>query len=335
LDVISIAVIQRCKANYHLKQWDDGAGYKFKDMLLQLGTIGRCLADSHVNGFGKHQCMMDHFADIGASRDEYFMYEKDNEGRHVDACIVGTGPSKHKKADVSTKFTPCLEKSYAPTASASCDNPTIGSVTEEVCEIPLMVWSGSSENNVPVGNVHKLEASGLEADRNALALQYFADAKKDVECALAGLEEYANDNLDVVLFSAEGDSLHQMFDCMVQGPYAKVNLWSPGIANELPVPNWARDTDGEGLSRKLDLPCYGSKLNKDTIPPFTCGGSTRKAIIKYFVRDYINTKDGVDDGGNQVQNLVRAKIIELQNAWSQPVDKFSCQVRAASHLLPV
>jgi hypothetical protein len=107
-------------------------------------------------------------------------------------------------------------------------------------------------------------------------------------CAIDKLNNYVNTELEVVLFSGEGDSLHQLFDCMVQGPYARVDLWSTGSNRELPVPNWARDSDGTGLSRILDLPCMGSKLFRDMKPPFTCGGHTRRAIIKYFVRDHIN-----------------------------------------------
>ena len=38
----------------------------------------------------------------------------------------------------------------------------------------------------------------------------------------------------------------------------------------------------------MDLPCYGDKLRKDYHPPFTCGSDTRRAIIKYFVRDEVN-----------------------------------------------
>lgn len=61
-----------------------------------------------------------------------------------------------------------------------------------------------------------------------------------------------------------------------------------GVAKDLEVPFWARDSTELGADRSMDLPCFGAKLKKDFNPPFTCGSDTRRAIIKYFVRDEIN-----------------------------------------------
>jgi hypothetical protein len=166
------------------------------------------------------------------------------------------------------------------------------------------------------------------ADKNALAMRYFREAKAQALCALQGLENYVNDNLDVVLFSGEGDSLHQMFDCMVQGPYARMDLWSRGSNNKLAVPNWARDADGIGLSRTLDLPCSNAKLEGDMKAPFTCGGSTRRAVIKYFVRDHINKNS---DGSSLVVALIRKQIARLKAAWEQDVSLFACQHVNGTH----
>ena len=77
----------------------------------------------------------------------------------------------------------------------------------------------------------------------------------------------------------------------MQGPYARVDLWPRGTENELDVPFWARDRNGIGMSRDLDLPCNAARLNGDTEPPFTCGSNTRRSIIKYFVRNFINGGD--------------------------------------------
>lgn len=106
--------------------------------------------------------------------------------------------------------------------------------------------------------------------------------------ALDALENFTDTNLEVVLFSGEGDALHQTFDCIVMGPMARVNFWDRGVARDLEVPFWARDTSEEGRDRSMDLPCFGAKLKKDYNPPFTCGSDTRRSIIKYFVRDEIN-----------------------------------------------
>jgi hypothetical protein len=102
--------------------------------------------------------------------------------------------------------------------------------------------------------------------------------------ALTKLENFTDKNLEVVLFSGEGDALHQIFDCIVMGPMARVDFWDRGVAKDLEVPFWARDASEIGLDRSLDLPCFGVKLKGDYDPPFTCGSDTRRSIIKYFVR---------------------------------------------------
>jgi hypothetical protein len=47
-----------------------------------------------------------------------------------------------------------------------------------------------------------------------------------------------------------GDSLHQVFDCIMMGPYSKMNFWTNGHSQKLGVPDWARDADGVGHSCK-------------------------------------------------------------------------------------
>jgi hypothetical protein len=116
-----------------------------------------------------------------------------------------------------------------------------------------------------------------------------------------------------------------MFDCMVQGPYARMDLWSRGSDQGLPVPHWARDTQGQGLSRTLDLPCAYEKLDGDTKPPFTCGGQTRRAMIKYFVRDHINGDGRVNGGGSLTEKLIREQIDKLKTAWGRNINQFACQ----------
>lgn len=84
--------------------------------------------------------------------------------------------------------------------------------------------------------------------------------------------------------AGEGDSIHQIFDCIIMGPFSRVDFWDRGAGKEFEVPFWARDQSEEGVDRTLDLPCFGQKLKKDFHPPFTCGSDTRRSIIKYFVR---------------------------------------------------
>lgn len=90
---------------------------------------------------------------------------------------------------------------------------------------------------------------GSDAGRERAALLQFEEARKTAMAILTELENFDDENLRVILFSSEGDSLHQVFDCIMQGPYAKVDLWSKGAEKDLPVPSWARDAGGLGLSR--------------------------------------------------------------------------------------
>lgn len=136
--------------------------------------------------------------------------------------------------------------------------------------------------------------------------------REDVVPRLQSLLDFADDNLNVLLFSADGDMLHQAFDCFVLGPYSRVDFWPSG-GGELPVPSWARDASGEGKTRRLDTPCTLDKLDGDTLPPFTCGSATRRAMIKSFVRDYINDRER---GNLAVEKLVREKVAKLLVVWN-------------------
>lgn len=90
---------------------------------------------------------------------------------------------------------------------------------------------------------------------------------------------------------------------------------------DLQVPFWARDRSEEGIDRSLDLPCFGAKLKGDYNPPFTCGSDTRRSIIKYFVRDYINQGSAA---ANLAEQLVRERIEKLIVAWSDQ-SKYACR----------
>lgn len=80
----------------------------------------------------------------------------------------------------------------------------------------------------------------------------------------------------------------------------------------------------------MDLPCIGAKLKKDFEPPFTCGGDTRRSIIKTFVRDHINKRGS---GSSQTNELIRARIAVLKKAWSD-TSGYSCLCQdGATHSL--
>jgi hypothetical protein len=195
------------------------------------------------------------------------------------------------------------------------------------CELPKGVWAQGSRNSVPVADEHAVRQT-QEGDRRAHALKILKSAQANVLAELDRVRTFDDTGVNVLLFSAEGDSLHQIFDCFVQGPYARVDFWG-GAEVGLEVPYWARDAGGLGISRKMDLPCGEDKLEGDYLPPFTCGSPTRRAIIKYFVRNTIN--DG-DQGTEFVRKLVEEKIVNLTKVWGDITNlQCTCDYRTPSH----
>lgn len=318
--VTTIAVFNRCKANYNQKQFDEGAYLlydevkrsQFLNTNLQLpsvynlpsSSVGQCLLDAEARGASNQGCLQD-FLFGTQTAVQYFRYENITDGarlgdsRFVDACVVFSGPAN---AGIP-EFQQCSNE-YASAG----------------CRIPHMLWSSGSSNRVPVANMHSVR-SDSEAGRASHAEALYVQAQNDALAALESLEGFTDESLDVFLFSGEGDSLHQIFDCAVQGPYARVDFWPRGAEGELDVPYWARDSGGAGLSRDMDLPCTGAKLLGDTRPPFTCGSHTRRAIIKDFVRNYINNGERKN---RLVEELVRERVAALREAWTGDTSIFHC-----------
>lgn len=287
--VSAIAVFQRCKANFQQKQWDEGAFLFYADTATKTkylnsvvlpkpspqmqAAVGNCLVTAQADGGSSSDnrgCMQDF---IKMSQVTHWRYERHVKSiraptsasdtdplidtRGIDACIVFSGPAANEDPNIHTEFRKC-----------SNSFPDAG------CKIPSMIWSSGSKNRVPVANLHMVDDSTV-AGRTALAHTLFQEANTMAMHALKELEDFVDKNLNVVLFSGEGDSLHQVFDCIMQGPYARHDLWPKGSHGSLSVPHWARDEGGLGVSRTMDLPCIGYKLKGDYEPPFTCGGDTR------------------------------------------------------------
>jgi hypothetical protein len=219
--------------------------------------------------------------------------------------MVFSGPANDATlpATVRTKFDRCIREDEA-----------------ESCDISPIVWSPGSKNAVPVANEHSMGVMSME-EKHRMANVEFQKIHTHVMKILSDLADFEEEELEVVLFSAEGDSLHQIFDCIAMGPYARMDFWTSGSDGSLPVPYWSRDTAGSGDNRNIDLPCGPDKIGTDLNPPFTCGSETRRAIIKYFVRDEIN---GNREGNSLTEELVQKQIKKLMDAWSDP-SKYACR----------
>jgi hypothetical protein len=93
--------------------------------------------------------------------------------------------------------------------------------------IPHMVWSSSSRNKVPVAKLHTVREVSKQ-DRFENAMTHFAEAQEIALRALEEMKDFTDTNLEVVLFSGEGDAIHQIFDCIVMGPHSRVDFWDRG-----------------------------------------------------------------------------------------------------------
>lgn len=240
--VSAIAVLERCKSNYQQKQWDVGAFVLYdSERVGQLisGTasmlppsmskddeVGKCLLRAERNRESNLACMNEYLSDAyfkESTSTSFWRYEKvtspmvtspknataaASSSDDTDACIVFSGPAKKNDSSLTTtEFRRCAHD-----------------YEDSGCIIPHMVWSSSSDNKVPVAMLHSIDETHPQ-DREQVANRLFAEARDMAMKALTKLENFTDANLEVVLFSGEGDSLHQIFDCIVMGPYSRVDFW--------------------------------------------------------------------------------------------------------------
>lgn len=325
--VSSISVLQRCKANYQQKRWDMGAFLMYDREkfaanikavpapLIVSDAVGDCLLKAEEDGVSNLGCLQDFVQEEGAVYWKYDMVEDPDSIplSGIDACLVFSGPASDDTLDALTreKFQNCTDEKTA-----------MG------CTIPPTLWAAGSINKVSVATEHAKELP-TEASKRALANLMFQEIHTSIMVEFERLRNFEEPALDVVLFSAEGDSLHQIFDCVAMGPYARMDLWTQGSKADLPVPFWSRDEFGLAENRDLDLPCSPEKLKGDSLPPFTCGSETRRSVIKYFVRDEINSNE---QGNSMTEALVREQIEKLIAAWDDPA-KYACQCPDQSNSL--
>eukprot|EP00961_Rhodomonas_salina_P072337 971723-Rhodomonas_salina.1 len=182
-----------------------------------------------------------------------------------------------------------------------------------------MAWTGNLYSRVPVGVVHR-EAILEPAKRMEIARQMHETARARIEAALNAFDRASLDAIDTIFFSAEGDALHQMIDCMFLGPHSRIDYLIADKEGTLPTLSWFRDAN-DGTTRDFDLPCEGTKLNGDEQgPPFTCGSAARRAIIKQYVRgEFLN-----DVGASNITaGLILEVIDNITRDWLN-VDNYGC-----------
>lgn len=199
--VSMVAVYQRCLANYQSKQWDLGAYVLFNSTLrktlnYQVPTpttctrlsnfqspttgsncIGDCLMYSQSQGSDASPCL-DYFLQDRNEKDiEYFEYSNNTGAtlsHEIDACQVFTGPAQLPQGQ---SFRQCLNE-YSDTGQ---------------CQLPLIVWSGRSQNKVPVGQHHATRITS-EAAKITAAQRVYREVRDSVKSLLDKLNGTWNAN---------------------------------------------------------------------------------------------------------------------------------------------
>lgn len=201
----SIAILQKCRTNYLLKEWDVGAFKAFFNFNGDLTDTERCLVEDGEAGLGAQRCLEEHLFANNITKDRYFAYEEETNLASADACLVATGPAASDNADISAKFAPCVQ------SLEQCGTQA----TASTCQLSPMIWEGSTSNRVPVGHNHLVG----DSDSTAVAANMIQCAKDSVLNALQTAASYANANLDILIFSADGDALHQVSNRSLSNPY--------------------------------------------------------------------------------------------------------------------
>lgn len=210
-----LSVLQACRDNYHAGRWDPGAWvlydeesirsqadgrilYPFDDMDRRgrdlNSPVGRCLLDAGRRGEPPTLCMQEHLAATTANAFPYHALSEEEVRQQdsllVDACVVFSGPARDPR-ELSAPFKACAD-----------------GFEDNGCRIPAIAWSVGSRNNVPVAREHVVDSLTYEG-RAQVANAAQADAKSMVVPLLQRLLDFEDENLEVLLFSADGDALHQ------------------------------------------------------------------------------------------------------------------------------
>ena len=309
-----LTVLTTCKNNYMKKQWDPvahilfnrslfddevtGISYPSLDILSSKGqTVGKCLADVST----RTVCLQYYLASINQDPVTYWSYQDMAVGpsQKIDACMTFTGPARNPDLtlDQMGVFRACLDQ-----------------YSEANCQLSSSLWTPQSDNAVPVAYTHAVKLTRPDSLDMVVQLK-FSQAREMVMSALSKLQNYNNRDVLTIFFSPEGDIMHQMMDCVFMGPYNKVNYWPTDSLGRLAVPVWYRDSDG--TSRSID-PRVCVKSSVDKLPPYSCGSETRKAVIKYFFRDYLPQQQNAT-----LSSIVGAMVADLTLAWNNS-GNYSC-----------
>lgn len=322
-------VIVKCRENFLKKQWDPFAfalyhqGYRAKLQILKqvlpstTSPIAQCLLNSHTQGTGPGACMDQYINGLNLyTPEQYWAYSVATEtaAQYTDACIVFTGPGVvHKN----------------PTFAACVD----GYESDINCTLNPGIWEVVSVNDIPIADPHIVKYDATKLD--SLVQKYYKRAYDRVTSTLLqAIYEWSNQsNPNVVMdfFSAEGDAIHQILDCIYLGPYSQVNYWPipPQVATmeNLKGPSWWRD-DTNGQTRAMDLTTCDMSLTL----PWSCGSQSRRSVIKYFVKNILSQQKRASGNSNTtlIQKTLLNQLRQMLQDWND-ISKYACKCQDDTH----
>jgi hypothetical protein len=212
-----LSVYQRCLTNYQEKLWDQGAYAMFNTTLqqqLRLDQVmpatvedhfgvSQCLLEQKATGGDNTGCLTDYFLK-GTQSVDYFAYSNITttntpNSEEIDACLTFSGPAALPDPNIANVFLNCLESN----------------ANNSGCEIPHMLWSGRSNNRLPVATQHAMNISDPDK-KKALAQGEIAAAQAIVLEALEEMKKWQGSGLKITLFSSEG--VHFLFFLLAIDP---------------------------------------------------------------------------------------------------------------------
>lgn len=325
--VNALNVLVACRENYAKRRWDPAAfvlynrlpGYPLRyNGVVPVPArdtacyIRDCMQQQGAGVAGLAMtCLEQYLQCTGVSSDAYWQYEHAAGAgpEFVDACLVFYGPAQAGLA----AFQACV------------DGPDEGN-----CTLPGHCWTPRSPNNVPVCDQHRVVSTG--ASRDGLVQRLYAEAQQAVLQAVQASRAYqlsGQSQASAAFFSEEGDVIHQTMDCIFLGPYSRVDYWPAPVCQPgeecLEGPFWARD-EGGGATRAVDANACPS----ETTLPYTCGSLSRRAVMRYFVHDYL--PQHVDGNNNSLlREVMLAYLDEIRGDWND-TSRYGCPCAAGGAL---
>ena len=328
-----IAVWAKCKSNYLQSSWDIGSGVLFltdinvnSDKLtpaIQQGAIDwakksigsdflQCMQEPARLQIDYSSCMRIFF-NVTQQRtpNSYFVYDKveggNNKNEPPDACLVfsGLNSSAGAGSPLQTKMNDCsMQEGVGNTAS---------------CDLNPLIWSEKQAPKAAAASLHGTSPPSFSSsDHLKMAQILYKTVLQKLEAEFTKFNlsfKHESQSIDAALFSADGDFIHDFFDCVFMGPYTRVDALPCDREGNLDCPFYARD-DAGGKSRDF-TPCFGDIMYNDHRLPFTCGSQARRSIIKFFFRNFSKSASGEHLSGN-ISNTILKTVQEIYKNYTSP-----------------